>query len=69
MDYHNSSAGTANLAVIKYTTAKPGKTKGSIFINPGVYSRSALRMAALIYFWKAVLVGPEPSLSLHSLNP
>ena len=36
MDYHNSSAGIANLAVIKYTAAEPGKSKGSIFVNPGV---------------------------------
>ncbi|KAF9645676.1 alpha/beta-hydrolase [Thelephora ganbajun] len=35
MDYHNNSAGTANLAVIKYTAVEPGKSKGSIFINPG----------------------------------
>jgi hypothetical protein len=40
MDYHNSSAGTAKLAVIKYTAAKPGESKGSIFMNPGVYSQS-----------------------------
>ena len=35
MDYHNSSAGTANIAVIKYTAVAPGKSKGSVFINPG----------------------------------
>lgn len=35
MDYHDSSAGTAKLAVIKYAAVKPGKSKGSIFINPG----------------------------------
>ena len=37
MDYHDSSAGTASLAVIKYTATEPGKSKGSIFINPGVF--------------------------------
>ncbi|KAF9782870.1 hypothetical protein BJ322DRAFT_180338 [Thelephora terrestris] len=35
MDYHDSSAGIATLAVIKYTTVEPGKSKGSIFVNPG----------------------------------
>ena len=37
MDYHNSSAGTATLAVIKYTASEPGKSKGSVFMNPGQY--------------------------------
>lgn len=35
LDYHNISAGTASLAVIKYSAAGPDKRKGSIFINPG----------------------------------
>lgn len=69
MDYHNSSAGTANLAVIKYTAVEPGKSKGSIFINPGVYSRNALRIPPLMYLAKVVLVGPEPWLSLCLLSP
>ena len=47
MDYHDSSAGTANLAVIKYTTVESGKSKGSIFINPGLHPCSALRMVVL----------------------
>ena len=34
MDYHDSSAGTANLAVIKYSATVPEK-KGTIFFNPG----------------------------------
>ena len=38
MDYHDDSVGTAYLAVIKYTAGDPGKSKGSIFINPGAYS-------------------------------
>lgn len=33
MDYHNSSAGNARLAVIKY--AATAKKLGSIFLNPG----------------------------------
>lgn len=69
MDYHNSSAGTANLAVIKYTAVEPGKSKGSIFINPGMYSCNTLKTAPLIYLGKVVLAGQEPSLSLYSLNP
>jgi len=36
MDYHDDSAGTANLAVIKYSAAEPGMSKGTVFINPGV---------------------------------
>ena len=50
MDYHDDSAGTANLAVIKYTAAEPGKSKGSVFINPGVYWHQLPRIPALIYF-------------------
>lgn len=42
MDYHNSSAGIANIAVIKYTPVESGKSKGSIFINPGGYRRRPL---------------------------
>lgn len=49
MDYHDSSAGIANLAVIKYTAVAPGKSKGSVFINPGVYPCRLLETAALIY--------------------
>lgn len=60
MDYHNSSAGTANIAVIKYTPVESGKSKGSIFINPGEYRRRPLPGATtLICFGKAVPVGPE----------
>lgn len=69
MDYHDTSAGTAKLAVIKYTTAEPGKKKGSIFINPGEYSRDALKITPLIYPGKVVLAGLEPLHSLHSRNP
>lgn len=69
MDYHNSSAGTANLAVIKYTAAAPGKSKGSVFINPGVYPCQLLRVSALIDLWKAGLVGAEPPRSRPLVNP
>ena len=34
MDYHDSSAGTARLAVIKYAATAPEK-KGTVFFNPG----------------------------------
>jgi len=34
MDYHDGSAGTARLAVIKYAAAVPEK-QGTIFFNPG----------------------------------
>ena len=34
MDYHDSSAGTARLAVIKYA-ATISEKKGTIFFNPG----------------------------------
>ena len=34
MDYHDSSAGTARLAVIKYAATAPKKL-GTIFLNPG----------------------------------
>ena len=34
MDYHDSSAGTARLAVIKYSATVPNK-RGTIFFNPG----------------------------------
>ena len=59
MDYHDDSAGTANIAVIKYAVAEPGKSKGSIFINPGVYQHELPRISALIYPGEAVLVDPE----------
>jgi len=59
MDYHDDSAGTANLAVIKYTAAEPGKSKGSVFINPGVYRHLLPRTSPLIYLGKVVLVGLE----------
>ena len=69
MDYHDSSAGTANLAVIKYTASEPGKSKGSVFINPGVYPLRLPRTVALIRFLEGVLVGPELPCSLRLLNP
>lgn len=68
MDYHNSSAGTANLAVIKYAAVAPGKSKGSVFINPGAYPCRLLRVPALIDLWKAVLAGPEPPRSRPLVN-
>ena len=34
MDYHDNSAGTARLAVIKYAATAQEK-KGTIFFNPG----------------------------------
>jgi len=34
MDYHDSAAGTARLAVIKYAASIP-KKRGTIFFNPG----------------------------------
>ena len=34
MDYHDSSAGAASLAVIKYAATVPEK-KGTVFFNPG----------------------------------
>lgn len=68
MDYHDSSAGTANLAVIKYTAAGPGKSKGSVFVNPGTYS-CRTRVVALTHLWKVVLVCPEPLLSRPLVNP
>ena len=34
MDYHDNSAGTARLAVIKYAATAPKKL-GTIFFNPG----------------------------------
>jgi hypothetical protein len=37
MDYHDTSAGTARLAVIKYAATAP--RKGTIFVNPGDPSR------------------------------
>ena len=69
MDYHNSSAGTANLAVIKYTVAEPGKSKGSIFMGPGAHRRQLQRIGALTNLGKAVLVDPELMCSLPLLNP
>jgi len=59
MDYHDDSAGTANLAVIKYAVAEPGKSKGSVFMNPGVYQHYLPKTLALIYLRKAALVGLE----------
>lgn len=59
MDYHNSSAGTANIAVIKYTAAEPGKSKGSVFINPGRCRRRLPGIITLICLGEAVLAGPE----------
>lgn len=69
MDYHNMSAGIATLAVIKYTAVEPGKSKGSVFINPGMYPHRLLGMAALIYLAKAAQVGLEQLRSPPSLNP
>lgn len=69
MDYHNSSAGTANLAVVKYTAAEPCKSKGSVFVNPGMYPCRLPGTAMLIYLLEAVLVRPEPLCSLALLNP
>lgn len=69
MDYHNSSTGIAKLAVIKYTAVEPGKSKGSVFMNPGSYPHMFPEMAALIRLGKAVLVAPEPWCSLSSENP
>ena len=34
MDYHDDSAGTARLAVIKYAATVPNKA-GTVFFNPG----------------------------------
>ena len=34
MDYHDSSAGTARLAVVRYAATMPEKL-GTIFFNPG----------------------------------
>ena len=39
MDHHDTSAGTARLAVIKYSTTAPKKL-GTIFYNPGMFHRS-----------------------------
>lgn len=41
MDYHDSSAGTARLAVIKYAATIPEKN-GTIFFNPGDVPRLLL---------------------------
>jgi ADP-dependent phosphofructokinase/glucokinase len=57
MDYHNSSAGTVNLAVIKYTAVEPGKSKGSVFLNSGgVYVPDAENGRTDLY-WES---GPCP---------
>ena len=69
MDYHDDSAGTANLAVIKYTAAKHEESKGSIFINPGACRHKLPRISALIYFGEAVLVRLEPLWFLLLVNP
>ena len=67
MDYHNSSAGTATLAVIKYTSER-GKSKGSVFMNPGGYRFPLSKIAALISFRKVVLVVLEPWRSPSSVK-
>ena len=59
MDYHDSSAGTANLAVIKYAAAEPGKSKGTVFMNPGMYPCWLPRAIALICLGKVDPVSPE----------
>ena len=38
MDYHDSSAGMARLAVIKYAATAP-KKQSTLFINPGITIR------------------------------
>ena len=48
MDYHDSSAGTARLAAIKYTATVPEK-KGTIFFNPGDAFHLLLCNLKLIY--------------------
>ena len=56
MDYHNGSAGTAILAVIKYTASGPGKSKGSVFVKPGWYRSRLSKIAPLIPFGKVAPV-------------
>ena len=68
MDYHDDSAGTANLAVIKYTAAEPGMSKGSVFVNPGVCWHKLPRTFSLVYLEKVVLAGPEHPWFLSLVN-
>ena len=68
MDYHNSSAGTATLAVIKYTASEPGKSKGSVFMNPSGYRSPLSKIAALIPFGKVVPIILEHFHSPSSVN-
>lgn len=53
MDYHDNSAGTARLAVIKYAATVPEK-QGTIFFNPGDPLLSVVRGVQLtspVYRW------------------
>ena len=68
MDYHNSSAGTATLAVIKYTASEPGKSKGPVFMNPGEYRSPLSKIAALISFGKVAPAVLEPWRSPSSVK-
>jgi hypothetical protein len=67
MDYHDTSAGIATLAVIKYTTVEPGKSKGSIFVNPGVLPQDT-GITTFVDLGKVVLVVLELLLSLFLVN-
>jgi len=48
MDYHDSSAGNARLAVIKYPAT--AEKLGTVFFNPGHPLRFLARGSPLIYF-------------------
>ena len=48
MDYHDSSAGTARLAVVKYA-AIPSKKLGSLFVNPGDPIDPSFTISSLIH--------------------
>jgi hypothetical protein len=48
MDYFNPTAGNARLAVIKYRATVPNK-KGTLFMNPGMFSAAFVLIKSLRY--------------------
>ena len=53
MDYHDSSAGMARLAVMKYAATVPEK-KGTVFFNPGdvlYLLLASLKLMFSVYRW------------------
>ena len=63
MDYHDDSAGTARLAVIKYSATAPKKL-GTIFFNPG----NPLHSSFIIFCSCSILTGGPGGSGLEAIS-